>query len=225
MFSKILTSSHEIDMARRLVYKIYVEEGGWTPSLDNPSGLKVLKFPDSTPPMIIDRFDPYSTWVGVFDEARAEPVACGRISSRDQYGKFEIQYYDDTISNLEQIDLKLNPNVFVLNRTAILSEYRGTAAWLILLRQGFAYCHEQKHAAFSGTSVEKVQRVHDSIGYPCVEGLSFQYEISGENYAKVYHATYPDDTCRVIENLDTLIDKKIKKDNGEFMTSTLSAKL
>jgi hypothetical protein len=216
LHSKILTASEEVDMARRLVYQVYVEEGQWRPSVNNPSGFEILKSPNSLPPRLIDRFDDYSTWLGIFDGTRVEPIACGRISSRDQHGKFEMQYYSERLTHLKQINIQSNPQVFVIGKSAILPEYRGTAAWLMLLRQAFLFCHEHKHSVFSSTTVGKVQNVHDSIGYPSIEGVSVKYEFSDDN-AKVYYATYPVETLKVIENLDKLIDKKLEKDNGEVV--------
>jgi hypothetical protein len=87
LHSKILTTGDQIDTARRLVYQVYVEEGQWRPSLNNLSGFEILKSSDSSSPMLIDRFDDYSTWLGIFDGARVDPIACGRISSRDQQWK------------------------------------------------------------------------------------------------------------------------------------------
>lgn len=220
LHSKILTTSAQIDMARQLIYQVYVEEGQWRPSFNNPSDFDIVKSSHSLAPMLVDRFDDYSTWLGIFDETRDEPIACGRISSRDQHGKFELQYYSEQLIQLKEIDIQSNPYVFTIGRSAILPEYRGTAAWLILLRQAFLYCHEHKHSVFSSTNLDKVQRVHDDIGYPCIEGVSFQYEFSQSAEAKVYYAAYPNETLTIIDNLDILISKKLKKDNGEETLDT-----
>lgn len=130
-------------------------------------------------------------------------------------GKFEIQYYSELLTHLKQINIQSNPRVFALGRSAILPEYRGTAAWLVLLRQAFLFCHGQKHSAFSSTTIDKVQRVHDSISYPCIEWVSVKYDFSDDD-VKVYYAAYPDKTLKIIENLNKLIDKKLKKNNGRF---------
>lgn len=222
LHSRILNTNQEIDMARRLVHQVYVEEGKWHPSLNNLSGFEIRKSTHSLERMLVDRFDNFSIWLGIFDGTRTEPIACGRISSRDQHGKLEIQYYSEQLMQLKQIDMQHNPNMFLIGRSAILPEYRGTAAWLVLLRGAFLYCHECQHSVLSSTNIEKVQRIHDDIGYPCIEGVSFQYEFSQNSDAKVYYASFPNETLKIIENLDKFIDKKLKRDNGEAMLSPLT---
>jgi hypothetical protein len=216
LYSKILTSCQEIDTARRLLYTVYIKEGGWWPSSNNLSHVEFVASETSMAPMFIDRFDAYATWIAVFDKVTQDMAACGRILSRDKYGKFEMQYYSSQLSDLKLLNETSNPNIFEINRSAVLPQYRGTVAWLLLLRAAFVYCHEKKHAVFSNTAIDKVKEIHHSMNYPVLDNISFKYDPQDIEAVTVYYAKYPENTQCIIEYLDDCIKNKLMNEGHKL---------
>jgi hypothetical protein len=83
-----LVSKHEIRMAQSLVYQVYVEEMGWIPDQDNPSGIRLAD--DDGTSVFIDDYEQTAIWIGTFDEHRL--VACWRWC-RPIDGAFETERY------------------------------------------------------------------------------------------------------------------------------------
>ncbi|WP_143467789.1 N-acyl amino acid synthase FeeM domain-containing protein [Leptolyngbya ohadii] len=86
--SKPLESDHEIRIAQRLVYRVFVNEMGWIPPADNPSGIQFVE--DQAAPRFVDHFDQTALWFGTFYHQKL--IACWRFC-QPLDGKFELEHY------------------------------------------------------------------------------------------------------------------------------------
>lgn len=108
----------EIEQAKRLLYKVYHEELGWTPTPDNPSGYRIEngKFEDD--------LTEACTWIGAFDKKTQKLCSVARLV----HGLEVIRYLDDE----EKAKLNSFENCCEFNRLATLRYYRKNKLYIIL---------------------------------------------------------------------------------------------
>lgn len=87
-----LDNKELIDEACALLYSVYIEQGKWKFSLDNPSKIRVeIK---NEKKLLLDKFTYTSKWFGIFDEGGL--IGCTRLHGTDESGKYEIEGYESS---------------------------------------------------------------------------------------------------------------------------------
>lgn len=78
----------QIKLAQRLIYQTFIEEIGWIPDRDNPSGIQVIHQQNDR--YFVDAYDQVARWFGTFHRDRL--IACWRFCAPLD-GKFELEHY------------------------------------------------------------------------------------------------------------------------------------
>ncbi len=200
-YSKQLTKPQDIIEAQAMLYRVYMLEQGWVLNDDNPSNLQVKKSQDLD--YLTDDYAKEARWFGVYDADNL--IACGRLAYRDNHRLLEIERYNIPQTLREKLSADHSPHLVELNRSAIEKEYRGTKAWVCLLQAGFNYCQQHNLAAVSSTTLTKVQRFHDAIGFPEASGAGFKYDPNDKIDSTVYYATQKQ-VVEIAAALDKIIE-------------------
>ncbi len=203
---KKLTTEPQILAAQKLLHLVYVAELNWQPASNNPSRLKIVA------DRLIDDYDEHAQWYGVYDKDNIDNgiIATGRILDRDNQPRLELERYAIPQQLREQ--LAQQKNIVEINRSAIKKDYRHSNVWAWLLYAGFNYCCANNYQVISSTANQKVQTMHDSIGFLATD-YSFKYD-AGDNNDSIVYWVDTEQTCSIAKKLKIIA-------NGEALTSRL----
>lgn len=119
--SRALTQE-EFPLAQRLVYQVFVEEMGWVPEVNNPSGIRFGTWQNDL--IFVDDYDSASQWFGTFHYDRL--IACWRFCTPLD-DRFELERYHAIPALLKQ------SNNLEVTRLVIHPRYRHTSRILLHL--------------------------------------------------------------------------------------------
>ena len=88
---RILSDIDSINLAKRLLYEVYIREMGWKFREDGPTGFRAEKDKQNKP-ILCDAFDESSIWFGAYKEG--ELIGVTRAVQRNNFlGKLDIELY------------------------------------------------------------------------------------------------------------------------------------
>lgn len=124
--SRHLITDEEMKSAKQCLYRVYHMEQGWNPGPD-PSNLRIEE----------DRFedDVDAEWFGLYSEEKL--VGVGRVVNGLESALYLSQEKRERV--LEAVNPSGQLRVCELNRTAILPEYRGSLAMMLIAAYGRYY--------------------------------------------------------------------------------------
>jgi hypothetical protein len=160
-----LVRDDEVRMAQNLVYQVYVEELGWIPDADNPSGIRFAEH-DGTP-LFIDDYEETATWIGTFDGDRL--VACWRWC-RPIDGLYEIERYHPLPAELTAA------RAMEVNRLVIDPDYRTRGrVFYHLVRETYKLVSPVIDFAFCAVAFPDPGELYLKIGLKPAECPAFKY--------------------------------------------------
>ncbi|KAI8803322.1 hypothetical protein BJ742DRAFT_829322 [Cladochytrium replicatum] len=115
-----------VDKARRLLFKVYVEEQGWIPGSDNPVNLRIEDG------MIVDDYDAVSVWCIInFD---GDVIGCGRFTLPID-GLLDVERYTSCPDSVRRhIRNNGGPGAFVtFTKLCVDKRHRGNAEVMSLI--------------------------------------------------------------------------------------------
>jgi hypothetical protein len=160
-----LVTEDEIRMAQNLVYQVYVEELGWIPDRDNPSGIRLAD--DDGTPVFVDDYDETATWIGTFDGDRL--VACWRWCKPID-GLYEIERYHPLPAELT------TARAMEVNRLVIHAEYRTRGrVFYHLVRETYRLVAPVIDFAFCAVAFPDPGELYLKIGLKVADCPAFKY--------------------------------------------------
>jgi hypothetical protein len=195
--SKPLKDKHEIKMAQKLVYQVFVEEMGWIPQMDNPSGIKFIDEQDCK--LFLDDFDNEANWFGSFHNQ--ELIACWRFCE-PKNGKFELENYHPIPEFLK------TSKSLEVTRLAIHQKYRKTSRVMLNLTQtSYKYlCHSFDYT-FAAVEFPNPGNLYLKLGLRKVDIKPFKYSYLDKNVVQLIYLDFKDQTTVASGYFSSLRDR------------------
>ena len=161
---RLLKNSKEINSARKLLYKVYIEELKW---LFNPQSLTKFHIQQSSDggKMLCDAFDQDALWVGAYKDDKL--VGTIRIVTRDnRLGKLDLELYDD--KKMPSL-AKIYTRCIEMQRSAVDKEYRGSRSMLPLLSLfTLEHARQTNHGVCCTANIKHIQNILHKAGFECL---------------------------------------------------------
>jgi hypothetical protein len=160
-----LVHEDEIRAAQQLVYQVFVQEMGWLPKSDNPSGIHFSEWRGSL--IFLDRYDCAATWVGTFCED--ELVACWRWC-RPVNGLFEMELYHPIPAFLK------TPRCMEVNRFVVHPDFRRRARTVYhLICNTYQHLYREIDYGFCATAFPHPGELYLRMGLMRADHAPFKY--------------------------------------------------
>ena len=194
---RVLQDPKEILQARQVLHKVYMEELGWNPAPDNPSGLHVQQLA-SGDKMLCDHFDDDAVWIGTYKGQELAGVS-RTLTRENKLGKLDVELYDSSkkLSNI----LKLKEPCLEIQRLATLKQYREEINALVgVLSFNLSFAKTRGMNIVAATSLKEVHRTMEKLGFECLDE-NFAYGEEDESPVSVYCLSYDkiDDAIKELE--------------------------
>ena len=202
---RILRSLEEKLLAKRLLYKVYVEELDWIIPEDNPSNLKIEESRFGN--ILVDDYDLISTQFGGFYGEKL--IAVHRIIS-PLNGRLEVENYT-------QLPLFLQENCYhELNRLAIDIIFRKSPIFVLMLATAIKYMMECGCKYLIGTATfPEHGNLFCKIGGTKIDFPEFKYHVTDPKPVSLI-VLFLEEKDR-FNRLFKLVDKlKITNSNSQF---------
>ncbi len=186
--AKILETNEELLVAKRLLYKVYIEEINWKITENNPSGIRIEES-SCGEYYLEDNYSEVSNWIGVYNGDNM--VGCGRTTHRLN-GLFDIENYVTV-----PYEISNEPKTIEASRLAILKPYRGTIAINVLWAFGIEY--EINNGIISAMTTAPVPGVGSyyisKLGCKIVDIPAFKYSDLDNEKVNLLHLDMSDKTA------------------------------
>jgi len=183
IISRLLKGEHEVRMAQKLVYQVFVEEMDWIPTKDNPSLIRFIEDNDGSK-LFVDDFDDVAMWFGSFYNQKL--IACWRFCEQKN-GKFELERYHAipefirTSKNLEVTRLVVHP------------EYRKRLRVLLDLSQtAHKYLGQRFDHTFAAVQFPYPGNVYLKLGLKKANSKPFKYSYLDKNEVELIFMDFKD---------------------------------
>ncbi|XP_031572648.1 uncharacterized protein LOC116306700 [Actinia tenebrosa] len=170
---RVLRNSREIDSARKLLYKVYVEELSWKFMPNNPSGIHVQQLA-SGEKMLCDHFDDEAVWIGTFKGQELAGVS--RILTREnKFGKLDVELYES--SKKPSTLFRLKEPCIEIQRIGSLKQRRRKhkfLAGILFFNLGFA--KTRRSNVLVNSSLKYIRVSLENFGFECIDDKFFYGE-------------------------------------------------
>jgi N-acyl-L-homoserine lactone synthetase len=199
MIAKVVKDKKELEEVFRIRLEVY-SEMGYVKKEDYPSGLEIDKFDDNAVHFI------------VFDEKNGRYAATDRLVRDGSFGFPLEEVFREDVEELRK-NLKLqNRELGELCRIAILKEYRGSFAYLLLTGANYIYgkmnglrdfCFsnplkdEKIHARLGCGRLSKEVKEYPSVNYPYAIAMYWDLEKTVESFKKKFEDLYKDGNIQI----------------------------
>lgn len=193
---RLLTTSSEINLARKLIYQDYFVGRNWFPK-NNPSGLRIERVENDK--IFADDYDKIATWFGAFLES--EIIGCCRLSKRIN-GKFELERYHYLPEYIRQDPYASEFNRYATHRKLI----NNPVFFFQVIKFVVEYSLEKELSIFSTTGINSITRYTD-VGFEQCDAPTFKFSDSDSN--SVHLVFMPNDSKRkrdIIERCISIIE-------------------
>ena len=190
--SRPLQNNDEVRMAKRLLYQVYVEEMGWIPQKENPSGIRFKNWQGEM--LFADNFDRTAIWFGTFHHDNL--IACWRFCPPYQ-GKFELELYHSIPTFLK------TTNSLEVNRLAIHKNYRNRSRIIYgLIREAYETLHQDFDYTFAAITFPHPGDLYLKIGLEKLDVPPFKYSPSDLQEVSLIYLDFKDQTTLASGKLD-----------------------
>ena len=177
----------ETHLAQRLLYTVYVEQGGWTPVEGNPTDWRIERDAFGEP-CLCDKFDGSALWLGCFDGDRL--VGCHRINCREAGSCFDLEDY------LDLPEFLLTAKTAELTRLAVHPGYQKTHAMLSILAFEYRWLRQHGFKYFFTTSkFPQPGKMYGRMGMLPFEGPAFKFNEEEEDECRLLYSEYGRSQC------------------------------
>ncbi len=198
--SKLLKDKHEIKMAQKLVYQVFVEEIGWIPQRDNPSGIKFIDEQDCK--LFVDDFDNEANWFGSFNNQ--ELIGFWRFCE-PKNGKFELENYHPIPEFLK------TSKSLEVTRLAIHPKYRKMSRVMLNLTQtSYKYLCQSFDYTFAAVEFPNPGNLYLKLGFKKVNIKPFKYSSFDKNVVQLIYLDFKDETTVASGYFGRLSNKQLQ---------------
>lgn len=191
---RLLTKKSDIEASQSLLYDVYIQEMGWLPEENNPSGIEILQSYKTN--LLIDNYDDYALWFGVYIENKL--AACWRLCPPIK-GLFELEKYHHLPDFLKRA------RSLEITRLAIQEEYRRSTSVLVQLALGTAqYLGKRFDYTFATAQFPEPGQLYLRLGAKKI-GNPFKYSEKDDNEVVL---TYFD-----LNDRSTLLARRVQRFN------------
>jgi len=174
----------EILAAKKLLYKVYIEECQWEFPKDNLSGIRVEQHKGQA--YLEDDFSEVSEWLGLYFNNQL--IACVRLLDRLN-DKFEVEHYQAIPNYLKKETLTVE-----CNRLAVPSLYQGTGVGITL--SAFIVKHLLKRKTKSLLATAPIPGLGNYymrvLGLKPVDMPAFKYNDDEKEFVHLLHLNIAD---------------------------------
>lgn len=182
---KKLDAAESIEDACALLNEVYVKQGGWSFSSDNPSQLRAEI--RNNRHVLVDRFTEKAVWFGAFDDSVL--VGCARLIFADEHNKFELEAYKN--SHVIQEYLPVDKSQCVeINRLAVANSCNKLEIAKQLFLAVFQYCEDNQYSILGASNYDYIIALFKDIGFPLKIEHAFKYEEHDSLPVNFYFADY-----------------------------------
>lgn len=182
---KKLDSAESIEDACALLNEVYVKQGGWSFSSNNPSQLRVEI--RNNRHVLVDRFTEKAVWFGAFDGSVL--VGCVRLIFADEHNKFEMEAYKSSYVIQEYLPVDKTQCVEI-NRLAIANQRNELEIAKQLFSAAFQYCEDSQYSILGTSNYDYIIALFKNIGFPLKMEYAFKYEERDSLPVNFYFADY-----------------------------------
>lgn len=205
MDARILERDIEVELARALLYSVYVAEYGWQPSAKNPSGIRVEQTDHRM--VMTDSYDSIAKWIGVFQDDSL--IGCCRVCEVIS-GPFELELYTQLPPEVASKDRKAE-----VTRVALKPGRRAKLSGLLCIITQLCHLASEGTLLFGATAIKSLRRTYVKLGVKEISGSHFKYPME-DDYATCFMiapGTHSANVARRCQHL--LVDLGISKDGDD----------
>lgn len=212
---ELLNNKILIDQACSLLHEVYIEQGNWQFSIDNPSNLRV---DISNNKMILsDRFVDRAIWFGAFESN--ELVGCVRLLGVDENNRLEVENYPASASTCATIPDDEKKYCYEIQRLVTKKEFVGRGIVKHLIHACFKYCYEHQFHVLAFTNNGYLKSIFKKIDFPMKKESAFKYEPHDSSEVNFYIAYRSNEVREILEKLERI--KNARKSNARTIFRAL----
>lgn len=206
---RILNDRDSINLAKRLLYEIYIGEMGWEFREDGPTGFRVDKDKQNKP-ILCDAFDESSIWFGAYKEGELIGVTRA-VQRNNSLGKLDIELYPASqLPSMRRIlQQKEDHQLIEVQRGAVAKDHRDTQPSIIqlLLLFVFSYALDKELSVICPTVFPMLETLFSRAGMKLVE-KNFTYGEGCDEWPTFIFYCSSSDLAQVVGRLKRAAGKR-----------------